>query len=86
MSKALNRMEVILKTSSPYCTQLSDRFERMIRTLTDKVQALIREGQLDSRYWGEALYQGVYLRNQTASIVLSFRAPHESLLGEVCSN
>lgn len=59
MRKVLNKMMITMTTSSSYSPQSNDLSNHVTRALMKKVRALLKEGQLDWRYWGEALHQAV---------------------------
>lgn len=54
--------------------------------LMDKVRVLLKEGQLEGRYWGEALLHAAFLHNCLTSTALKFKTLLETLLGELMKN
>lgn len=83
MCKVLKSMGIIMIVSSPYSPQCTGLSKWMKRSSTDNVQVLMKDGQLDSRYRGEAFYQAGYLHNRTISSVLKLRTLQKSVLAEI---
>ena len=51
--------------------------ERLNRTLEETVRAMLCESGLPKKFWAEALYTAVYLRNRSPTKALSERTPFE---------
>jgi hypothetical protein len=68
--------------SAPYAHQQNSRAERLIRTLTDKAQAMRLHACLPDSYWEFAILHAAHVYNMTLMNRLNWRTPLELLKGE----
>ena len=65
LSKRLRRQGVIVEFTTPYTPEQNGVAERINRTLTTKVRAMLANAGLPIRLWGEAANTACYLHNRT---------------------
>jgi hypothetical protein len=56
---------VVLEFTTPYTPEQNGVAERLNRTLTTKIRAMLAEAELPQWLWGEAAYAACYLHNRT---------------------
>lgn len=66
---------IIHQTSCTHSPQQNGIAERKNKQLLEVVRALLVEGNVPCKFWGEALNSAVYLVNRTPSSVLNFKRP-----------
>lgn len=86
MTSASKMMGIQLTTSSLYSPQSNGVSERKNWLLLIKARALLKERQLNGRYWGKALLHAAFLHNSLTSLALKFKTLLKSLLGALPYN
>jgi len=66
---------------SPYCPQQNGHAERLNRTLCEKGQSLLIEGNLPKEMWNEAIQTAAYLLNRSYTTALNNVTPAELRFG-----
>jgi transposase InsO family protein len=56
---------VVVEFTTPYTPEQNGVAERLNRTLTTKIRAMLAEAGLPQWLWGEAAYTACYLHNRT---------------------
>lgn len=67
--------------TAPYTPQQNGVVERRNRTVVAMTRSLLREMQLPSKFWGEAVRHAVYLLNRLPTRALSDKTPYETWTG-----
>lgn len=65
----------------PHTPQQNGVSERINRTLLNSVRAMLHDGQLDDRFWPEALRTAVYVHNRVPTRAVAGRTPYEAWCG-----
>ena len=67
--------------TAPYSPQQNGVVERRNRTMVAMARSLLKEMQLPSFFWGEAIRHAIYLLNRLPTRALSEQTPHEVWTG-----
>ena len=63
--------------------QQNGLFERMNRTLVEKVKCMLLSSNLSKHFWAEAVVTAAYLINRSPSSALEFKTPQEAWSGKL---
>lgn len=77
----LRKEGILLQQTAPYSPQQNGKAERMNRSLIEMTRCLLRDANLDKRYWGEAIHTANYLLNRLPCSATN-RTPYELWYGE----
>ena len=77
------RNGVLVEFTTPYTPEQNGVAERLNRTLTTKIRAMLSDAGLPTELWGEAAYTACYLHNRTARHYgVEVATPEEMWTGE----
>ncbi|XP_039115486.1 uncharacterized protein LOC120250711 [Dioscorea cayenensis subsp. rotundata] len=67
--------------TAPYTPQQNGVVEHKNRTVVEMARALLKTGNLPTRFWGDAVSTGVYLINRSPTQALQTKTPYEGMHG-----
>ncbi|PLW40465.1 hypothetical protein PCANC_09340 [Puccinia coronata f. sp. avenae] len=73
---------IIHHVTAPYTPQQNSIAERGNQTTSEKARALLKQAQLPSTLWGEAVITAVFYENITPMKRLKWKSPHEIWYGK----
>ncbi|KAJ0469227.1 putative RNA-directed DNA polymerase [Helianthus annuus] len=74
---------ILLETTCPYTPQQNGVVERKHRHLLETARALMFQGSLPKKFWGECIETAVYIINRLPSKVIHHKTPHEIIMGNI---
>lgn len=72
---------IVHETTVPYTPQQNGVAERLNRTLMEKARAMLKDADLERRYWAEAVNTACYLKNRSPTAALTNSTPEELWTG-----
>ncbi|WCJ22400.1 Retrovirus-related Pol polyprotein from transposon RE1 [Euphorbia peplus] len=74
---------ILHQRTCPHTPQQNGVVERRHRSLTSIARALLKEGHLPVKFWGEAILHAAILLNVSPTPVLKWKSPYEVLHGKL---
>lgn len=65
----------------PYTPEQGGVAERMNRTIIEKARCMLIDSGLNERFWGEAVYTAIYLKNRSPTVAVPNMSPEEAWSG-----
>lgn len=82
MENLVTEKEIIMEPCSPYVHELNGTAERYNRTIMDSARCLMKDSNLDRKYWPEVIKAASYLKNRIITNTVENKTPYEIFSGK----